>query len=163
MIERIVFYFLGALVLSSGLAVVTVKNTVHAALFLGLALAGVAGVFALLAADFLFAGQILIYVSGISVLIIFAVMLLGRTSDLHLRQVNDQWLAALLICAITLVGFKRVIAAFPSLVAATPARPTTRLLGLLLMGDYAVPFELISLVLTAAILGAIFFSHTEKK
>ncbi len=163
MFELIVFYSLAALVAISAVLVVTMRNTVHSALFLGLSLAGVAGIFATLGADFLFAAQIMVYVGGIAVLIMFAVMLLGRASDLHLRQVNNQWLAALLICGISGAGLWKVASlAMRSLPpSATPA--TTAPLGLAMMSDYAVPFELISLVLTAALLGAIFFSHVDKK
>src|SRR6185312_4639737 len=107
MIEQIVFYSLSALVLLSALAVVLHRNTVHSSLFLGLSLAGVAGLFASLGADFLFAAQIMVYVSGIAVLVMFVVMLLGRASDLHLRQVNEFWMAALLICAIASAGLLR--------------------------------------------------------
>jgi len=163
MLEAIVFYALAALVLVPALLVVTVRHTVHSALYLGLSLAGAAGLFALLGADFLFAAQILIYVSGIAVLIVFVVMLLGRASDLHLRQVNSMWLAALLICAISSAGLWKVAHAVPRLAARAKALPTTRPLGRLLLGDYAVAFELVSLVLVAALLGAVFFSHQEKK
>lgn len=159
MIETLVFYSLAAVILVSALAVVTMRNTIHSALFLGLALAGTAGIFALLGADFLFAGQILVYVGGIAVLIMFVVMLLGRASDLHLRQVNSQWMAALLICGISMIGLMR-IARTPLKLESLPASaPTTRALGHILLGQYAVPFELVSLVLMAALLGAVFFSR----
>lgn len=158
MIECVVFWSLASVVLICALLVVTLRNTVHCALFLGLCLAGVAGLFACLGADFLFGAQILVYVGGIAVLIMFAVMLLGRASDLHLRQVNNQWMAGLLIGAITLVGLSRVVRQYLSVRAAGPAAPSTRALGRLLMGDYGVPFELISIVLTASLLGAIFFT-----
>ena len=162
MLQQVIFYSLAAVVLSSALAVVTMRNAVHSALFLGLCLAGVAGLFASLGADFLFAAQILVYVGGVALLVMFVVMLLGRASDLHLRQVNNQWMAALLICAISAVGLWRVACSF---VAAAPGAmsPTTRGLGQLMMNDYAVPFELVSLVLTAGLLGAVFFSRVERK
>lgn len=162
MIESIGFYSFAALTLIGALLVVTLRNTVHSALSLGLCLAGVAGIFANLGADFLFASQLLIYVGGIAVLIVFAVMLLGRTSDLHLRQVNEQWAAALLICAVTWVGLWRAAKIFAHLIPPeTGLLKTTRAIGLLMMGDLAVPFEVISLVLLAALLGAVFFSHKE--
>jgi NADH:ubiquinone oxidoreductase subunit 6 (subunit J) len=161
-LELAVFYSLAAVVLLSSFAVVTLKNTVHAALFLGLALAGVAGIFAMLGADFLFAGQVLIYVSGIAVLIVFVVMLLGRASDLHLRQVNNQWMAALLICGISMAGLWKALRLLPKTPPSGPVQATTRGLGKLMLGDYALPFETISLVLLAALLGAIYFSHYEK-
>lgn len=163
MLEKLVFSSLAGLTLLCALAVVTVRNTVHSALFLGLSLAGVAGLFATLGADFLFAGQILIYVTGVAVLVMFVVMLLGRASDLHLRQVNVQWPAALLICAISMFGFWRALSQFAGRQASAPTAPTAHGLANLLLTEYAVPFELISLVLLAALIGAVFFSQVEKK
>ncbi|MBI5883000.1 MAG: NADH-quinone oxidoreductase subunit J [Elusimicrobia bacterium] len=161
MMEQIAFYSMAGLAVVSALAVVTLRNTVHCALFLGLSLAGVAGIFGVLGADFLFASQILIYVGGIAVLMIFAVMLMGRASDLTLRQVNQEWLAALLVCAITAAGLLRGAKAYLGSVAAGAPAPSTKPLGRLMLGDYVLPFELISLVLTAALLGAIFFTRKE--
>jgi NADH:ubiquinone oxidoreductase subunit 6 (subunit J) len=163
MLETFVFYSMAAVVVASALAVVTMRNTVHSALFLGLCLAGVAGLFATLGADFLFAGQILVYVGGIAVLIMFAVMLLGRASDLHLRQVNNQWQAALFLCALSSLGLWRVAKLFAPRAAQGASLPTTKPIGLLMMSDYALPFELVSLVLLASLLGAVFFSQVEKK
>ena len=161
MIEQIVFYSLAALILSSALGVVLQKNAVHSSLFLGLCLAGVAGLYALLGADFLFGAQIMVYVSGIAVLVMFVVMLLGRASDLHLRQVNDRWMAALLVCAVASVGMIKVSRLFSATVAAGATRPGTHQIGALLLGEWLLPFELISLVLLAALFGAVFFTRTE--
>ena len=161
MIEHIVFYSLAALVLLAALGVVTLKNTVHSSLMLGLSLAGVAGLYAALGADFLFAGQIMVYVSGIAVLVMFVVMLLGRASDLHLRQVNEYWFVALAICAVSSVGLLRLAGARSGTVAAGPAHPGTQIIGRLFLGEYLLPFELVSLLLMAALLGAVFFTHKE--
>ncbi|MDX6768366.1 MAG: NADH-quinone oxidoreductase subunit J [Elusimicrobiota bacterium] len=162
MFEQIVFWSLAALTLGSALCVVLMRNTVHSSLFLGLSLAGVAGLYGSLGADFLFAAQIMVYVSGIAVLIMFAVMLLGRASDLHLRQVNDRWMAALLVCGVSAVGLCKVAASFRLAFATTPTKPGTHALGRLFLGEYLLPFELVSLVLLAALLGAVFFTHSEK-
>ncbi|MDD5628907.1 MAG: NADH-quinone oxidoreductase subunit J [Elusimicrobia bacterium] len=161
MIEAIAFYSMAAVTLAGAVLVVSLRNTVHSALALGLSLAGVAGLFACLGADFLFAGQLLIYVGGIAILIVFVVMLLGRASDLHLRQVNAQWAAALLVCAITGAGLWRLGALYRHASSQVPAAATTRAIGLLMLGDFAVPFEAISLVLLAALLGAVFFSRKD--
>jgi len=161
MMQEIVFYSLAAVVLIPALLTVLLRNTVHCSLFLGLSLAAVGGIFATLGADLLFGGQILVYVTGIAVLIMFVVMLLGRTSDLHLRQVNKQWLAGLLLCGISGVGLLHVIRAYAKVVPTVEPRPTTHGIGGLMLGDYGVPFEMISLVLLAALLGAIFFSRPE--
>ena len=163
MIEHIVFYSLSALVLLSALAVVLHRNTVHSSLFLGLSLAGVAGLFASLGADFLFAAQIMVYVSGIAVLVMFVVMLLGRASDLNLRQVNEFWMAALLICGIASAGLMKIARSFSGTVCSVAPTPGTRVIGKLFLGEYLLPFELVSLVLLAALLGAVFFTHSERR
>ena len=161
MLDQIVFYSLAILTLSSALAVVLHRNTVHSSLFLGLSLAAVAGLYASLGADFLFGAQIMVYVSGIAVLVMFVVMLLGRASDLHLRQVNERWMAALLVCGVASVGLFRVARLHSATVATGAAAPGTHDIGRLFMGEWLLPFELISLVLLAALLGAVFFTRTE--
>ena len=161
MLDQIVFYSLALLTLASALAVVLHRNTVHSSLFLGLSLAGVAGLYASLGADFLFGAQIMVYVSGIAVLVMFVVMLLGRASDLHLRQVNERWMAALLVCGVASVGLFKIARLSSATIVTVAARPGTREIGRLFMGQWLVPFELISLVLLAALLGAVFFTRTE--
>lgn len=161
MIDQFVFYSLALLTVTSALAVVLHRNTVHSSLFLGLSLAGVAGIFASLGADFLFGAQIMVYVSGIAVLVMFVVMLLGRASDLHLRQVNDRWMAALLVVGVAAVGLFKVCRLHSATLATGAARPGTRDIGRLFLGEWLLPFELISLVLLAALLGAVFFTRTE--
>lgn len=161
MLDQIVFYSLAVLTLASALGVVLHRNTVHSSLFLGLSLAGAAGLYASLGADFLFGAQIMVYVSGIAVLVMFVVMLLGRASDLHLRQVNERWMAALLVCAVAAVGLFKVARLYSATVAFGATRPGTRDIGRLFMGEWLLPFELISLVLLAALLGAVFFTRTD--
>ncbi len=161
MLDQIVFYSLSILTLASAVAVVLNRNTVHSSLFLGLSLAGVAGIYASLGADFLFGAQIMVYVSGIAVLVMFVVMLLGRASDLHLRQVNERWMAALLVCGVAAVGLFRVARLHSATVATGATRPGTHEIGRLFMAEWLLPFELISLVLFAALLGAVFFTRTE--
>ena len=162
MLDQIVFYSLSILVLLSALGVVLQRNAVHSSLFLGLSLAGVAGLFASLGADFLFGAQIMVYVSGIAVLVMFVVMLLGRASDLHLRQVNERWMAAVLVCAVASVGLLKSARLQSATLSAGAARPSTHAIGRLFLGEWLMPFEVISLVLLAALLGAVFFTRTEK-
>ena len=161
--DQIAFYSLAAVTLLSALAVVTLRNVLHSALCLGLCLAGVAGLFASLGADFLFASQILVYVSGVAVLVLFVVLLAGRHSELHLRQTNRNWPPALAVAGTALWGLSRVGEGFRGVSADSALRPTTKLLGRLLMDDYAVPFELVSLVLVAALVGAIVFTLPDER
>ena len=88
-------------------------------------------------------------------------MILGRASDLHLRQVNEQWMAAILICVVSSAGLLKIAGAYRGTLALTVAKPGTHEIGRLFMGDWLLPFELISLVLAAALLGAVFFSRSE--
>ncbi|MBI3299513.1 MAG: NADH-quinone oxidoreductase subunit J [Elusimicrobia bacterium] len=158
--DCLAFACLAGVTLVCALAVVTLRNVLHSALFLGLSLAGVAGLFASLGADFLFAAQILIYVSGIAVLVLFVVLMAGRHSELHLRQTNKQWLPALAVAGLALWSVTKVAQGF-RIEAPSLRQPTTRALGKLLMGDFAVPFELVSLILIAALIGAIVFTRPE--
>lgn len=158
--EQVVFYSLAAVVVISALAVVTLRNILHSALFLGISLAGVAGIFGALGADFLFAAQILVYVTGIAVLILFVVMLSGRASELRLRQINDNWVPALLICGIIAIGMWKSISAYSTVQSVALKGPTTSAIAQMLLGKFAVPFELISLILIVALMGAVLFTTT---
>ena len=156
----LIFASLAAVTICAALAVVLMRNALHSALSLGLSLSGVAGLYASLGSDFLFAAQILIYVSGIAVLILFVVLLSGRASDFVMRQINEQWLAGGLIAAALYWGLTAIYRslAAPPIAAATD---TTFPLAKLMLGDLLVPFELISVVLLAALVGAILFSKPE--
>ncbi len=157
----VAFYTFAVMTLGAAFCVVTFRNVLHSALMLGVSLLGVSGIFALLGADFVFASQILIYVGGINVLVLFVVLLAARHSDLVLRQSNAQWLAALLVCGVTLFGLLRGLKAYRSVTLAAGPEPGTAKIARLLLTDLAVPFELISLVLLAALVGAILFSRAE--
>jgi NADH:ubiquinone oxidoreductase subunit 6 (subunit J) len=159
--EAITFYTLSAVTLLSALGVVLLRNVLHSALLLGLCLAGVAGLFASLGADFLFAAQILIYVGGIALLVLFVVLLSGRHSELHLRQVNDYWMGALAVCVALFAGMWRYIVAQAGVLATAKAQPTTARLGAALADYLALPFELVSLILIVALVGAVIFSRPE--
>ena len=161
MIEQAAFWSLAGITVLSALGVVLLRNVLHSALMLGLCLLGVAGLFASLSADFIFASQILIYVGGIAVLILFVVLLAGRASELQMRQVNGQWPAALAVCGVTFYGMLRYIAPYRETLAPAGPQPTTHRLGRLLLGGLAVPFELVTLILLAALVGAILFSKPE--
>ncbi|MBI3548068.1 MAG: NADH-quinone oxidoreductase subunit J [Elusimicrobia bacterium] len=159
--EQFAFYVFAGVTLLAALGVVLLRNVLHAALMLGLCLLGVAGIFAQLGADFLFASQILIYVGGIAVLILFVVLLAGRASELITRQTNKLWPPAAFVCGVTFVFLLRYYRSFNGTSASSAPKPTTFALGKLLLGDLALPFELISLILLAALAGAIVFSRTE--
>lgn len=159
MIETIIFAFLAATIIVPALLVVSVKNIFHSALWLIVSLTGVAGLYAFLAADFLFAVQLLVYVGGVMVLLLFVVLLSGKPSDWTGRQTNEKtWLAAL-FSGFLIASISSVVAGWgiSSSASATPT-VTTGGLGKLLLTGMILPFEFISIILIVALAGAIFFS-----
>lgn len=162
MIEQYVFYSIAALTVLSSLGVVLLRNLFYSALSLGIALVGVGGIFALIGADFLFGAQILIYVGGILVLILFVVLMAGRTSDLLLKQVNEQWLSAIFISLIILWSMWKISSRFANILQKTTEIKTTAKIADLMLNEYAVPFELTSILIIVALIGAILFVKRSK-
>ena len=143
------------LILASALWVVWLQNLFRAALSLGLVLLGVAGLFLVLGAEFLAFAQILVYVGAILTLVIFAVMLTAKSRGDALSLPPRRRLPAAVLCAAlfaVLVAAMRTIAA--SVPPAGPAVPLAAL-GREMITTLILPFELISLVFVAAIVGAI--------
>jgi NADH-quinone oxidoreductase subunit J len=161
-VSDVIFYFLAVLVLVPALLVVTTKNVFHSALWLILSLSGVAGMYAMLAADFLFAVQLLVYIGGVMILLLFAILLSGKPSDWEGRQVNGLAWAASLLSAVIGAALIGVIQEWPAVVVAKDPQTTTGPLGQLLVGGMILPFEVISLVLVSALIGAIYFSLKKK-
>jgi NADH-quinone oxidoreductase subunit J len=161
-IQGAIFFLLSLLVLVPAILVVTVKNVFHAAIYLVLSLTGVAGLFAMLGADFLFVAQLLVYSGGIVVLLIFVVLLSGSPKDWIVRQVNGQWLISLLISACFVCLLAALFRFLPES-APKELQPTTASLGILLLRDMILPFEAVSLVLLAALMGAIFFTRKKEE
>lgn len=161
MIAALVFAFLAVLVVVPAALAVFLKNVFHCALCLVLSLTGVAGLFALLGADFLFVAQILVYSGGITVLLLFVVLLSGSPKDWIARQVNAQWAWGLAVSGIFIGLLSTLFKQIPEPAAPAAAAPTTAPLGLYLVRDLLLPFEAVSLVLLAALVGAIHFSRKE--
>ena len=160
--QNVAFYLLAAAMGVSAIRVVTVKNVVHAALYLVVVLAGVAGLFILLAAEFLAGVQVLVYIGAIVVLFLFGIMLtrapIGRDLDLD----NDQRGAAIVV-SLFLLGILGTILvdAFDDEKISTERVQTTGDIGLELFQSYVVPFEVISILLTAALVGAVVIARRD--
>lgn len=143
------------LVLVGAIWVVTLRNLFRAALSLGVVLVGVAGVFLLVEAEFLAFVQILVYVGAILTLVVFAVMLTARVRGPELESVARQRLPAAIICLAlfaVLTGVTRTLAAQQEPV---PQAVLLTELGRELITTLVLPFEVISLVFVAAMVGAI--------
>ena len=149
-----IFWTLAALVLVSAVWVVTLGNLFRAALSLGLVLIGVAGLFILLEAEFLAFVQILVYVGAILTLVVFAIMLTARLHAAPTPSANRQPLAA---AAASLGLFVVLVSSTRSLLPKSPFTDAVSLtrLGQELVKTLVLPFEVISLVFVAAMVGAI--------
>ncbi|MYB32468.1 MAG: NADH-quinone oxidoreductase subunit J [Acidobacteria bacterium] len=149
------FYGVAALVLGSALYVVVGKNLVHSAFALVAAFFGVAVFYVYLGADFLAGAQVLIYVGGILTLLLFGVMLTNRIYNLNLRsgaiQVVPGALSAGLVFALLVWIIQSVD--WGAMDAGDPG-PTSESIGRLLVGDYLLPFEIASVLLLIALMGA---------
>lgn len=150
------FYLFAFIIIISAIMVVTLKNIFHCALMLILCLFSVAALYVLLQADFMAAVQILIYVGAIAVLMIFAIMLTSQVSGVSLKQQNEQVPLALLVTGVfVIVALYGLAKTVWNLKSSTVPEGATMSLGKLLMTTYVVPFEIVSVVLLAALIGAI--------
>jgi|WetSurMetagenome_2_1015567.scaffolds.fasta_scaffold941809_1 NADH-quinone oxidoreductase subunit J len=160
--SQLIFYLFSFMIIISAIYVVTLKNIFHSALFLIITLFGVAGIYILLHAEFLAAVQILIYVGAVAVLIIFAIMLTSRLASHEIKQSNEQVTIAVFICS----GF--LLASLGSLANSVwriVDRPlpvnNTLTMGKIMMNEFVLPFEVVSIVLLAALIGAIVLARRE--
>ena len=157
MIEAAVFSLLVVMILVPSVLAVSLKNIFHCALWLVLSLTGVGAVFALLGSDFLFVAQILVYAGGITVLLLFVVLLAGSPKDWVIKQVNGQWAWSLLLAGIFMALLATLFRQLPEPAVLAETAPVTKALGMTLVRDMVLPFEAVSLVLLAALVGAIHF------
>ena len=154
----VLFYFAAALVLIGGLGVVLTRNIVYAAFSLLAAMLGVAGVFLLMFAEFLALVQVLIYGGAVVIVVLFSLMLTRIQDFQHLTD-HDQWPLA----AVFATG---VFALLTAAIVTTSVKVVERTsvgfleLGESLFTDWAVPFEVASLVLLVALIGSIVLVRT---
>ncbi|RKX27740.1 MAG: NADH-quinone oxidoreductase subunit J [Candidatus Zixiibacteriota bacterium] len=161
------FWILSVIVLVSGFMVVSLKNIFHCALFLIFCLTGVAGIFVLLNAEFLAAAQVLIYVGAVCTLMIFAIMLTSNMTSKKIIQTNHNAMVAFFGCMIftvSVVAMLWITTRDGIWHMATELLPENNVLviGQLLMTKFVVPFEVVSIVLLAAMIGAIVLARGEK-
>ncbi len=152
------FYALAGVTLIAGGGVMASRNLLHAVLFLILSFVGIAGFFALLSAEFIAMAQVIIYVGAISVLVLFAVLLTPRAGR---NNGETKMLAPAVLLAISLAAvFIFVITDTDWPTVATSPSLTASDLGEALLTTWVLPFELASVLLTAALVGAIMLVRT---
>lgn len=165
---QIIFIIVAIATLGAALMVVITRNMVHAALWLVVALFGVAVYYVLLNAGFLAVAQVVIYIGAIAILMIFAIMLTRRTALDAGAQSNSNWPWAGLLSLLLLGGLVWMLSGWGSFMApASPLSPRAdplRELGLALVSPnaYVIPFEVASVLLLAALVGAIMVAWERK-
>jgi NADH-quinone oxidoreductase subunit J len=167
--EQIIFLLTAVLVLGSALMVVTVRNLLHAALWLVASLFGVAVLYAILQANFLAVVQVVIYIGAIAILFIFAVMLTRRQLLESGRQTRSTWWIPALLGLLILIGLVSLILSVPGLDRTAAAMPagldTVQALGTALVSPdaFVLPFEVASVLMLAALVGAVYVATVDKK
>jgi len=169
MLHAIAFYVLAAFILGFAVLVISTRNTVHSVLFLVLNFLAVAALYVLLTAQFLAVIQVLVYAGGIVVLYLFVVMLvnLKRPPEDHAAPQRQGWvgfaLAALELAELAaIVTFGRGAApAGPNMEMSDLALHNVERVGMLLYTDYLIPFEVASMLLLVAMVGAIILAKRE--
>jgi len=164
MVSDVIFYSFAAAIGVLAIAVVAMRKVFHGGIALAGCLSVVAALFALMGADFLAAAQLLVYVGGIVIILLFVIMLAQRPAEDHAQSMNGQWVWALLLAG--LVSARLVLSlreSFGDLTLPRMDQPTTAALARLLMGDMLVPFEVISVILLAALVGAVLLNIDESK
>ncbi len=153
------FYFLSAVAVVSAILVITRRNPVHSALALIFTLLSLAGLYLMLYAPFVAGVQIILYAGGIMVLFLFVIMLVSIERAQREEQFNRQWhvalAASLLLGALFIYVYRQGSASFPQQAAQLPEQINTQQLALALFRNYLLPFEIASLLLLVAIVGAV--------
>ena len=158
--DAIFFYIFALMTLLGAVMTITRSNAVHSALWLIVSLMGVAGLYLLQKAEFMFAAQIILYIGGIMLLFLFVIMLVNLDEAAKERQFNKQWPLAIACVA----GVGAEIAWFlrkgsgllpPPVIGPTPTSGNTEMIADVLFKDYLLPFEAVSILLLVAVVGSV--------
>jgi NADH-quinone oxidoreductase subunit J len=166
--EQIIFLLVALFTLGSGVMVVTTGNLVHAALWLVATLFGVAVAYALLNASFLAVVQVVVYIGAIAILFIFAVMLTRKDMRDQGPQMNKNWWVGVLLSALVFAGLLFLLQGWSGL-SMTAADIPAGFDSIAALGDalvspnaYVLPFEVASVLLVAALVGAVYVAFNRK-
>lgn len=160
-VEAAAFWAVALVLLASSLAVVLTPNLFHAVLYLAAALVATAVLFLLLASPFLFAVQLLLYAGGVVTVMVFAIMLTERLVGDRITQTSRWPVNGAVVAAAVFFGVAGFIGRAAPRGAAPAAADRTAEIARAIVGPFAVSFELLGVLLLAALLGAIYFARAE--
>ncbi len=160
----IFFYLFAAVTLLSALAVVSTRNIVYSGFYLLLTLFGVAGLYVLLAADFIAVVQIIVYVGGILILVLFGIMLTSKITNVQIKTGTIQIVPAVIGVGLLAGILANILlnTAWKSTNAELPLNTTAYELGKYLVTDYVLIFELLGILLLVALIGAASIARREQ-
>lgn len=157
----VVFVLVGLLTAGAAVLTVTSKNLMHAALYLAVTLGGIGGVFLVLAADFLALVQLLVYVGAVAVLFLFGLMLTRAPIGREALDGENRGLAIAVSGGLFVVLSTLIIGAFAGESTAQVTGPRIEDLGIAIFAEWVLPFEVLSMLLLAALIGAIVLARRE--
>jgi NADH:ubiquinone oxidoreductase subunit 6 (subunit J) len=159
------FAILAILIIAGAIAAVTLRNLVHCALALTIAFAGLAGMYLQLGAQFVGFAQALIYIGAVAILIVFAVLLTRSGESPGERRFSESWIAGGAIALAVFGVMSGVVLSSKALSHELPPAPaaTVREIGDQLMTKYVLPLEVLGLLLTAALIGAVVIALHERR
>jgi NADH:ubiquinone oxidoreductase subunit 6 (subunit J) len=159
-ISQIAFIIFSILAIGGAIGVVTARRLFHSALYLILTLFAVTGYYVLLSAGFLAVVQLMVYVGAVAILILFAIMFSRQGMSTHQTQRNHQWWGSLIFAAVLLVVLIIAINAVDwSISGDMPPPDTVNQLGLALLGTYLIPFMVVGVLLSVALIGAVILAR----
>ncbi len=156
---QIVFWVMTVCTIGGGVGVVSSRRLFHSALFLILSFFGVTGYYVLLSAGFLAVVQLMVYAGAIAILILFAIMF-SHQPMAQQSQANRQWWLGLPIAIVFFITLISVVGSVNWPISeAEPAGDTVQQLGVAFLGSYLIPFEVVSVLLSVALVGAIILAR----
>jgi NADH:ubiquinone oxidoreductase subunit 6 (subunit J) len=169
----VLFYIFAILAIVSGAYMVLTRNLLYAGFSLLITLLSIAGIYVLLFADFIAVTQLMVYVGGVLVLILFGIMLSSRVQDKSVlsENVNTVWgalVAGLIVVGLSYSILKSNISSLPWLQTMEMdvlgnQKSTVQTIGIKLMTDFVLPFEIASLLLLIALMGAAYIATDKQK
>jgi len=160
-----VFWIFAVLTIAGGLAAVLLKNTVHCALALTVAFAGLALLFLDLDAQFAGFAQILVYIGAVAILVVFAILLTRGSETPSDGVFSKNWFVGLVIAAgvFAVLGWAVLASSYALPHETATPEVTVAQIGQALIGQYVLPLEIVALLLTAALIGAVIVAMSEKE
>ncbi|HWX22943.1 MAG TPA: NADH-quinone oxidoreductase subunit J [Candidatus Binatia bacterium] len=158
------FAILALLTVAGAIAAMTLRNLVHCALALAVTFAGLAAIYLQLNAQFVGFAQILIYIGAVAILIVFAILLTRGSETPRQSIFSSSWTVGIVIAVAVFGVLARIVLSTSAITEKTPSpsQPTVNQIGEQLMTKYILPLEVLGLLLTAALLGAVLIAMQEQ-